>query len=217
LKDLYKYKYAIFDCDGVIFQSNRIKTKAFAETLKAEPKEIVKDFILYHKINGGVSRYVKFEYYFRELKKEKNFNKMANIAITRYAKIVHEQLMNVEYVPGFLKIIDFFNKKKIPCFVVSGGDQKELHEVFKKRGIFDHFERVLGSPATKDYHISKLLLNNQIDISSIFFGDAYSDMNAALNNKIEFCFIKQFSEWKNGALMAKKYSFSAIKNFNELF
>ena len=55
--DLSKYKYALFDCDGVILQSNELKSAAFAGALAGEPEDLVAQFVAYHKENGGVSRY----------------------------------------------------------------------------------------------------------------------------------------------------------------
>jgi phosphoglycolate phosphatase-like HAD superfamily hydrolase len=216
LKNLINYKCAIFDCDGVILQSNEIKTKAFIETLRNEPIDLVKNFIEYHKSNGGISRYIKFEYFFRDLKKEKNFIEIANKAIITYAKIVHDKLKSADYVPGCIAIINFFKKNNIPCFVVSGGDMNELHSVFKARGIFDKFKQILGSPISKDQHIKSLLLDSQIPNPAIFFGDSYSDMHAAINNKIDFCFVKEFSEWKEGDQEIKKLDLRTINNFNDL-
>ena len=65
--DPSNYDYLIFDCDGVILDSNLLKSRAFAEALPDEPPEFVKLFVDYHKQHGGISRYEKFKYYFREL------------------------------------------------------------------------------------------------------------------------------------------------------
>ena len=214
--DISKYKTVIFDCDGVIFQSNKIKTNAFRETLIGEPDDLINEFILYHKNNGGISRYVKFEHYYRDIKHEEQYLLMSEKAIYRYAKIVLDQLIEVQYVPGFLDIIDYLNKNKIPCFIVSGGDQSELHDIFIRRKIFDKFIEVLGSPITKNIHIETMVNNNKLNYPVIFFGDARSDMEAALKNGIDFCFVSQFSEWFGWKLMAKKFMHNTIKNFEEL-
>ena len=66
---LEQFDYAIFDCDGVILDSNAIKTQAFREALPGEPEDLVEQLVSFHKATGGVSRYVKLEYFFKELKK----------------------------------------------------------------------------------------------------------------------------------------------------
>ena len=47
------YQIAVFDCDGVILDSNQIKSEAFAYALPDDPPELVKNFVQYHKENGG--------------------------------------------------------------------------------------------------------------------------------------------------------------------
>ena len=61
--NIAKYDFYIFDCDGVILDSNNLKSRAYAEALTAEPLELVLEFVEYHKENGGISRYEKFKYY----------------------------------------------------------------------------------------------------------------------------------------------------------
>jgi len=216
VRDLSEYKCAIFDCDGVILQSNEIKTNAFREALESEPKELVDQFISYHKSNGGVSRYVKFEHYYRDIKLEELHQSMAERAIDRYAQIVVDQLMVVDYVPGVISVINYFNSLNIPCFVVSGGDQSELHDVFMRRSIHDKFVDILGSPVTKKQHITAMVKSGQMDYPAIFFGDARSDMDAALNNGIDFCYVSQFSEWSDGQSVANDLACMVIHNYEEL-
>ena len=67
--DLKKYQVCIFDCDGVILDSNKIKTNAFKQALKDEPRDKIEQLVKYHKENGGVSRYKKFEYFYKKFVK----------------------------------------------------------------------------------------------------------------------------------------------------
>ncbi len=214
--DISKYKTVIFDCDGVILQSNKIKTNAFRDTLIGEPDDLVNEFIAYHQNNGGISRYIKFEYYYRDIKQEKQYLPMSKKAISHYARIISNQLIKVHYVPGFIDIINYLNKNKTPCFVVSGGDQNELHNIFKCRKIFNKFTGVLGSPISKNQHIESMVKSNKLDYPVIFFGDARSDMDAALNNDIDFCFVSQFSEWPDGQSLVNDLMFNTINNFEEI-
>ena len=62
---IQEYDFFIFDCDGVILNSNSIKNFAFRLTLKNENKDLVDSFIKYHKENGGISRYEKFQHFFK--------------------------------------------------------------------------------------------------------------------------------------------------------
>ena len=68
-------KILVLDFDGVILDSVNIKTKAFEELFQEQPKEIRKKIINYHIKNGGISRYRKFDYFYKNFIKKKNFRK----------------------------------------------------------------------------------------------------------------------------------------------
>ena len=56
--DFKNFDFFVFDCDGVILDSNLLKTIAFSKSLPEYPEKVSK-FIDYHKANGGISRYKK--------------------------------------------------------------------------------------------------------------------------------------------------------------
>ena len=58
-----KYKSIIFDCDGVILNSNTIKTESFRKILSNFDARAIQEFIDYHEKNGGLSRYIKLNYF----------------------------------------------------------------------------------------------------------------------------------------------------------
>jgi len=213
--DLSKYRCALFDCDGVILQSNELKSAAFEAALSGEPEELVAQFVAYHKENGGVSRYIKFEHYFKNIKGEKNTQDQIDKALTSYAYIVFDQLKKIDYVPGVIPVVEYFKRMNIPCYVVSGGDQQELRKVFAFRGIDHFFVDILGSPVTKNEHVSTLVQSNSVPYPSIFFGDSRSDMLAARENDIEFCFVSHFSEWFVDKQLIDEVFDAMILNFED--
>ena len=216
IKNINSYKCAVFDCDGVILDSNRIKTEAFRFALNKEPHELVEKFIHYHRENGGVSRYVKFLYYFNTLKKEKNPEHHANHAIKRYAAQVKSELMYCSLIPGVIEFLTIFNNLGIPCVINSGGDQEELREIFSHRG-FDHFFlKILGSPATKKENLNLLLRSSILKTPSIFFGDALSDYLAAKEYNMDFVFISGCSEWNQGIEFCHRNQLYFDENFELL-
>ena len=56
---LNKYETIIFDCDGVILNSNIIKTEGFFEFALSLGKKNAEKLVNYHIKNGGISRYEK--------------------------------------------------------------------------------------------------------------------------------------------------------------
>ena len=210
-----KYDFFIFDCDGVILDSNKFKSNAFAEAVPNEPPDLVAEFVQYHKQNGGISRYEKFRYYFEEIKKQVEAEAEIDKALNNFAAIVSEGLLKCNYIPGVVEIIrELFNLNK-RLFVVSGSDEKELIQVFKKRGIDYYFKKIYGSPSSKAENTKKVISAMNKSKKGLFFGDSNSDYNASKKFGLDFVFVKGCSEWVNGVkILDNKY---IIKNFEETF
>jgi phosphoglycolate phosphatase-like HAD superfamily hydrolase len=209
--DLKKYKQVVFDCDGVILDSNNIKSKAFEDSLKGENDQLISEFIDYHKKNGGVSRFVKFEYFFKVLKNQKNYQKDLNIALKKYSKLSYQGLLKCEMIPGVENILNFLYNQNVDCFVISGGEQSEVMDILEKRGLSVFFKDIYGSPITKKEHLKSLQLSD-----ALYFGDAWSDYDAAKDFGIDFIYISNTSEWQDGVKFCKENQLLYYSNFNVL-
>ena len=212
--DSSKYDYLIFDCDGVILNSNRLKSKAFTDALPCEPNKLVHSFVDYHQKHGGISRYEKFRYYFREMKKSPDVEKETRDAIIRFATIVKKGLIECTYVPGVLEFLKQTNLQGIPLFVVSGSDEKELIYVFRQRGILNLFKHVYGSPLNKNDNTEKVVQRIGAQKKGCFFGDSKSDYSAASKYGLDFVFVSGLSEWEENN--KSNHTNETIKNFLEI-
>ena len=213
--DLSLYDYAVFDCDGVILDSNRLKTEAFARALEGDSEKYVDKMIAYHKANGGVSRYKKFRYYFQEINPHEDVEKNAKKAISRFAEIVQKGLIKCNHIPGVLDFINAVKKQGLSLFVVSGSDGEELREVFNKRKIDSLFSAIYGSPPTKTENMKKVKSRVGAQTKGIFFGDSRSDLEAAEKFGLDFVFVKGVSEWREGDRLTRIKGFLTIKDFKE--
>jgi len=78
LPDLSNYDTIAFDCDGIILDSNRVKTAAFYHAALAFGQSAAEAIRDYHIANGGISRFKKFEWLISEhlahLDKKQFFN-----------------------------------------------------------------------------------------------------------------------------------------------
>jgi len=61
IRYLNEYQTLVFDCDGVVLNSNKIKTQAFYEAAKHFGHESAQALVDYPVANGGISRYAKFD------------------------------------------------------------------------------------------------------------------------------------------------------------
>jgi len=91
---LAKYKVLLWDFDGVIMDSMPVRSLGFSETLKDYPQEQVDELLAYHNRNGGLSRYVKFRYFFETIRKESITDEQVKILSQSFSEIMLAMLMN---------------------------------------------------------------------------------------------------------------------------
>lgn len=210
---LKKIEFVIFDCDGVILDTNKIKTEAFKKTLNKYPKEKIDKLIAFHKENGGVSRKIKFEYFFNNIINDSDPKKINN-SLKKFKRISFQKLLLSRYIKGVLKFINKLKKNNIKIFIVSGAIQAELRKIFLLKNKNKYFYEILGTPKNKIDNIQIILDKYSLDINKgIFFGDSYTDYISAKKFKIKFIFVKEKSEWNNYKKIRKM---NKINNFLDI-
>lgn len=210
------YQNFLFDCDGVILNSNSIKTEGFRFALQNEDKFLIDEFIEYHKNNQGISRYEKIKYFLENIKKTELKQDSYNETLERYANFCKKELLKAELVPGISNFLERLRLNNNKCFVISGSDQKELINVFNKRNLHIYFSKILGSPKNKYDNTSYLIDNNIINSSTVYFGDAHSDYQVANKFNFDFYYIHSFSDWKNGIDFCKNNGIKILKDFSDI-
>ena len=210
---LKKIEFVIFDCDGVILDTNKIKTEAFKKTLNKYPKEKIDKLIAFHKENGGVSRKIKFEYFFNNIINDSDPKKV-NDSLKKFKRISFQKLLLSRYIKGVLKFINILKKNNIKIFIVSGAIQAELRKIFLLKNKNRYFYEILGTPKNKIDNIQIILDKYSLDINKgIFCGDSYTDYISAKKFKIKFIFVKEKSEWTNYKKIRKM---NKINNFLDI-
>ena len=219
---LDNYKTIIFDCDGVVLNSNSIKTNAFYKLSKPFGDASAKTLIDYHKNNGGISRYKKFDYFVRNIisnqldkRNEEEVKKLIKKLCDEYGEIVIESLSNAEVAIGLKDLRQ--KTKNSDWIIVSGGDQKELRLVFEKKNISKYFNKgIFGSPKSKYEIIEKCLYKKIIDRPAIFIGDSKLDYKVANYFGIDFVFLSDWSEFENLNSYAKLKGINVYKKLINL-
>ncbi len=168
----------IFDFDGVLVESLDVKTNTFRELLKDYPQNI-EAFIKYHIENGGVSRFEKIKFFFKELRAESISKKDVLRWADRYSRLVVEQVVKSKLVEGAQELLKFCRGRYL-LFVVSGTPEEELKLIIQRKKLGHFFKGIFGSPAKKTVIVQKILSKYKINPQkSIFIGDARTDLAAA--------------------------------------
>ncbi len=210
------YDNYIFDCDGVILDSNNIKTESFQMCLLDEDEDQRKSFMEYHRLNTGVSRYEKFQNYFVNIKKESNYRDKLDFFLKKFSFILKNALLESLLTEGTTELLDLLMKKNKNLYVVSASDEKELLDLFKQRKLTKYFNKILGSPKNKIENINYLKKTRQISQKTVFFGDSRSDYQAALHFSFDFIYLKKYSLWEVPADIANNKDFMEISDFSKL-
>lgn len=199
-----------FDCDGVILNSNEIKSSAFFEVAKNfAPLEIAEAFLQYHVSHGGITRYKKFEYLFSQLLRKTNYDLELHEALSSYEKIVFQQLLECDLIDG---VEDYLKAVPNTKYVVSGGKETELHEVFERRNLKKYFAGIHGGPRNKYQIIEDI---NPLSANRIFFGDSKVDYEVATAFKMDFVFISSKTEFKDWQTYFADKSITKYRDFKE--
>jgi HAD superfamily hydrolase (TIGR01549 family) len=200
----------IFDFDGVLVESTEIKTEAFRRLFSGYPDK-VHEIVEYHKMNMGISRYVKFRYFYESiLGKELSRDKEIELG-KKFSQVVLERIAKAPFVTGALDFLDN-HYKKTPLFIASGTPHEELYYIIKKRGISHYFKEIHGTPRKKPEIIVDILSRYSWRASDVIFvGDAESDLKAARESGV--CFIARISPCGNNSLSGCPFK---INNMREL-
>ena len=181
-----KYKHLIFDFDGVLVESNEIRFDGFRLLFKNYPQDQVERLVLYAKINGGLSRYEKIKYFFKQIRNEPIRDDNVQLLAKQYSEFVKQKVIDAEPVKGSLEFLSN-HKNNYDFAVVSGSDQEELRDVCKAREIDHFFLEILGSPTSKESNIALLLSKMGWGRKTcLFIGDSINDFDAARANGIDF-------------------------------
>ena len=189
------YITLVFDCDGVVLNSNQVKTDAFYQTSLLYGKQAAQAMVDYHVANGGVSRYEKFAHFLENIVPRQEGPDLDSL-LASYASYVKDGLLSCEVAPGLQALKE--STPEARWLIVSGGDQAELRDVFAHRGLTQLFDGgIFGSPDTKDEILQRELASSNVQHPALFLGDSKYDYQAARRAKINFVFISTWSEVVN--------------------
>ena len=177
----------IFDFDGVVVESGKIKTQAFADLYRSYGDDIAAAAVDYHKQNGGLSRYHTFHYVQQHLLGKSPLTPEAEQELDRqFSKLVVEAVITCKAVPGATELIQR-ESARIPLFVASGTPEIELKTIVEKRHLAPYFVEVRGAPTPKQTLVAEILSKHALKPESVLMiGDALVDYESAQSNGIAF-------------------------------
>jgi phosphoglycolate phosphatase-like HAD superfamily hydrolase len=175
----------ILDFDGVVIESNDVKTRAFEKVFERFP-EHSNAMMEFHHAHVSVSRFAKFDHLAGLLGRSADAALKGDIAAD-FSRRVLEGMMAVPLVSG---AEDFLKKAaaRYPLYLASVTPEQELKWILAERGLAHWFDGVYGCPPwTKPNAIRDILLKEGVRPSSaMLIGDSAGDQRAAMETGVRF-------------------------------
>ena len=175
-----KWQAVFFDFDGVILDSVDVKTRAFAAMFRSYGSEVERAVVDYHLSNGGVSRFKKFEYYYRHLLQKPINEKMLDALGREFNQLALDGVLAAPFIEGAMETLERLKLQDTPAFVVSGTPHEEIQLIVEKRNLAPYFAEVHGSPRKKYEIVQDIAFRHSLHLKGcLFIGDATTDFEAA--------------------------------------
>ena len=175
----------ILDFDGVILESNGLKTAAFARVFARFP-EHAEAMMAYHHAHVSESRVLKFRHLVTALLGRAADDPLVTELGEAFSADMRRQLASCPLVPGadaFLAAVH----GRLPVYLASVTPQGELDAMLAERGLARFFTRVYGCPPwTKPGAVADIIAAEGGRDGILLVGDSAGDQRAAAANGIEF-------------------------------
>jgi phosphoglycolate phosphatase-like HAD superfamily hydrolase len=210
-----KYRTFVFDCDGVILNSNRVKTEGFRHVAQRFGIDAAESLVAFHVQNGGISRYKKFAYLIGEILHREPEDEEVNSLSKDYGDYVFQKLLCCEIAEGLDELRQLTSASS--WMLVSGGSQAELRQVFEIRDLSKYFDLgIYGSPDSKDEILQRELTNQHLKLPGLFVGDSRYDHIASRNVGLDFVFMNRWTEFSNWQEYCQQHGIPIMQQVSDL-
>lgn len=185
--DFSDKKNILWDFDGVLIDSHEIREEGFVRVLKDFPRDEVDELLAYHRENGGLSRYVKFRYFFEKIRNEPVSEKKIDELSEGFSEIMRRKLTDRSLlIEDSLHFIQK-NFRSYKMHLISGSDENELQTLCAQLGISEYFRTIQGSPTPKKELVREVM--DRFDYQpaeTVYIGDSINDYDAAIESNVDF-------------------------------
>lgn len=180
-----KIEVIILDFDGVVIESNDIKTKAF-ELVFSEFPLYAEEMMRFHFNNISLSRVEKFNY-LAVLTGRESDSKFKEALAKKFSDNVLKNILSAPFVKGAERFLGAF-KPRFPLYLASVTPSSELQFILERRNLLHWFRGVYGCPPwmKSDAIVDTLLREKVMPENALLIGDSVGDQQAAKSTGIQF-------------------------------
>ncbi len=207
----------MFDCDGVVLDSNITKIDSYFRTAKKlGATDVQAQMLVDHHVKfGGISRYPKFVWYIEKVLNEKATKVAVQEYLDAFSLAVKKGLMRCKIADGLHAL-----RNKIPdakWLVVSGGDQQEIRDLFEQRELVDFFDSGLfGSPDNKEEILKREKESGNIVFPALFIGDSKYDYESSTRAGLDFVFLSDWTDVQDWKAFCAEHKILTCHNIKSL-
>lgn len=177
-------KTLVFDFDGTIIDTARIKGLSFKELFSEYDKNFQDKVYKYHLENLSLEREEKLRYYCSILGIQIN-KKILNTLSNRFSEIVCTRIDKAEMIIGFNNFIDKV-KNKYKFYIVSNAPTIDIKNYLRKIELYNEFAGIYGTPLSKRENFIRNVLNTTVPSEVVYFGDTLEDYKISKKLGIHF-------------------------------
>lgn len=185
MKQRVNVKVVILDFDGVVIESNAVKTEAFVHVFARFPAH-ASAMMDFHQANISMGRYGKFDHLLGLLGRAGDEGLRDEIA-AEFSRFVSERMRQVPLVPGALEFLAT-TTARLPVYLASVTPAEELAQTLAARDLAKWFRAVYGCPPwTKPEAIRDILARERVaPADALLVGDSAGDQLAARATGVPF-------------------------------
>jgi phosphoglycolate phosphatase len=176
----------LFDFDGVIVDSARLKIQAYAKIYADEDPAKVAQAMRHQRLNGGITRRATIAHFERSLFGRSGDAASVERLAGRYAQIVFDPVVACPFVAGAQTLLNRA-MGRVDMYLISGTPHEELVEIVRARNLGRFFKSMHGAPADKPEAFRRILEKGRYKPERVLaVGDSMIECEAAAGLGIPF-------------------------------
>ena len=215
--DLTKYKTIVFDCNGVVLDSNITKIDSYFRTAKklGGSNEQAQALIDYHVKKAGFSRYTKFVWYLEKVLKQAATKEAVQEYLDTFRIAVSRGFMGCRLAEGLNELRQ--KTAHANWLIVSGTDQAQIRTLLSERDLAELFNGgIFGSPDNKDEILAREIENGNIQMPALFIGDCKYDYESSKRAGLDFIFLTDWTDDSDWKAYTKEQQIHTCRNIQSL-
>lgn len=191
------YETHIFDCDGVLLQTNANKSQAFYHAALPYGERAARLMVEYHQRAGSITREERWHHFFREIigLADCDYSQQLEQAVNECSQYVQIGAQAAELVPGVEAYLESLAGSGHDLHVVSGVATYELRNILAEHRLDQYFSSIEGGPP----HKKEILLRDaeRYRLPAVYYGDTFDDFECAKAAGLDFVFVSHCTEMVN--------------------